>query len=223
MVPMSIKATPNYSRDEETVCLASPIHWISSGSIPDPAPTLTLQSKGNPMENFPFFAQASSPDGDAIALILAKSEKSFIVLSPVAKTNSLGYEVDIKEFETGEDVENYLGTSEIFRITPRVYNDTLYNVWGFDGSEIYRAVESEESNANNTNDDAAQPQAEANTQTEVEGNIDQAGQAAPAEPQLDDGSIVSNHAPDPIPSTDESQGDDKVVEPTPEEKAATAA
>lgn len=207
----------------------------------------------NTIKKFPSYFQASSVDGNAIALIAAMTATSFIILTPIARPDQSGLQVQVSEVATEQAVTDYLGTTRIVPVSVEAYNKVLFDDWKFDGSENYRAVESEESNADNQNetettppattpgdenpggtvaaDDvgngAGSPTSEADTQPTTDGSPDAGGEPAPAEPQPDAGTPAD--ADVPAGQSDDGDGsvvqddDAKIAEPSAEDKSASAA
>ncbi len=146
--------------------------------------------------NFSKYFAAVDPNGNIVVLINSKDDVDCnILFSPIANPNG-GVSVDVNEYSNNALSEK-IG-AQIVPISAEKYNETLFNDWGFDGSEIYRA-QAEEKNADeenqNPNPPVEVPQAasEQLSTTDVEpatvnqedaGSDGQSGNAATAEPIL---------------------------------------
>ena len=92
------------------------------------------------------------PDGNTTSLICKESEDKIIILQPVAASNRVGYEVNIAQVSSNDDLKAGIG-GHIFPCDAEEYNDTLFSTWGFDGSNVYRAGEKTETETEGENND----------------------------------------------------------------------
>lgn len=88
------------------------------------------------------YLKAVDPDGNTTTLICRETHDKIILLQPVALVDAQGYEVQITQVSNDDEMQARIG-SLIVPATDDDYNNTLFNVWGFDGSSIYRATANE--------------------------------------------------------------------------------
>lgn len=105
---------------------------------------------------YPKYKKALSPDGHITTLICENSADQIVLLQPVAAAHKEGYEVHITQVNSTDELKARIGGA-VFDCPPEEYNETLFNVWGFDGSNIYRANSTESAvNNDNIGNDATQ-------------------------------------------------------------------
>ena len=187
----------------------------------------------NNIQSYPSYFQSSSVDGDPIALIVAFAATSFCILTPVARPDQNGFEVSVNEVDSLDGVKSQVG-GRIVPLDVASYNETLYEKWGYDGSDRYKAVEGGVQNADDEKTDttaAAQPDPNTNADnireqqsgsdgvdgqrngenvasTAVDGSGTTSGETAPTEPASDAGANPDDNVPaDPGVDGDGSAGD----------------
>lgn len=87
-------------------------------------------------------------DGNTMALISNKAE-IYIVFHQII--SNLGKAVNLVQVNGYEALCDYLSVYvPLEPITPKEFNETLFDKWGFDGSNSFRATEGESQNDDNT-------------------------------------------------------------------------
>lgn len=121
-------------------------------------------------------------DGNTMALISNKAE-IYIVFHQII--SNLGKAVNLAQVNGYEALCDYLSVYvPLEPITPKEFNETLFDKWEFDGSNSFRATEGESQNDDNTGRldgstetiDSERQQANAETLVTT-GNVDPAGYA----------------------------------------------
>jgi len=110
------------------------------------------------------YLKAVDPDGNTTTLIYRETHDKIILLQPVALVDAQGYEVQITQVSNDDEMQARIG-GLIVPAADDDYNNTLFNVWGFDGSNIYRATSNE---GETQNDDIQNNLDQQNSNTETE-------------------------------------------------------
>lgn len=122
---------------------------------------------------YPKYMKSVNPDGNTTSLICQESEDKIILLQPVASANRQGYEVNITQVVSNDELKARIG-GQVFSCSDDEYNETLFDTWGFDGSNIYRAKG--DAGDNSTANDGSAPQVEGEQQSGDAGiNTDASG------------------------------------------------
>jgi len=84
------------------------------------------------------YKKAIDLDGEAVALIHYETAEKIITLSPVVVAGKEKFEVDIRQFSSETEMKAYIPV-RIVDCSDEDWNTTLFGLWGFDGSSVYRA------------------------------------------------------------------------------------
>lgn len=74
-------------------------------------------------------------DGNITSLFFQEIGR-IVIFQPVAATNGQGYEVNITQVSSNDELKAYIGGA-VYDCAPEDWNETLFVKWGFSGSNIY--------------------------------------------------------------------------------------